>query len=49
MAVVTASFRNGEEAPHETNITYRDLRDVIDFVQGGFVLLVMVGRKMGRI
>ena len=33
LAVVTASFRNGEEAPHKTNITMRDLRDVIDFVK----------------
>jgi len=33
LAVVTASFRNGEEAPHKTNITMRDLRDVIDFVR----------------
>ena len=34
LAVVTASFRNGEEAPHRTNITMRDLRDVVDFVRG---------------
>jgi len=31
--VVTASFRNGQEAPHKTNITMRDLRDVIFHVK----------------
>ena len=31
LLVVTASFRNGEEAPHETNITMRDLTDVIQY------------------
>lgn len=30
LVVVTASFRNGEEAPHETNVTMRDLIDVVD-------------------
>lgn len=34
LAVVTASFRNGDEAPHETNITMRDLRDVVDYARG---------------
>lgn len=33
LAVVTASFRNGKEAPHRTNITMRDLNDVIDYVR----------------
>ena len=31
MIVVTASFRNGKEAPHETNVTTRDLMDVIHY------------------
>ena len=31
LLVVTASFRNGEEAPHATNITMRDLTDVIHY------------------
>ena len=31
LIVVTASFRNGEEAPHETNVTTRDLMDVIHY------------------
>mmetsp|Transcript_11020 Transcript_11020/g.25640 ORF Transcript_11020/g.25640 Transcript_11020/m.25640 type:complete len:313 (+) Transcript_11020:157-1095(+) len=31
LLVVTASFRNGEEAPHETNITMQDLTDVIHY------------------
>ncbi|KAL7527549.1 hypothetical protein ACHAWF_002221 [Thalassiosira exigua] len=30
-AVVAASFRNGEEAPHRSNITTRDLRDVANY------------------
>ncbi len=30
LVVVTASFRNGEEAPHESNVTMRDLNDVVD-------------------
>ena len=34
LIVVTASFRNGEEAPMQTNITMTDLNDVIDFVRG---------------
>ena len=34
LVVVTASFRNGEEAPMQTNITMTDLNDVIDFVRG---------------
>ena len=33
LVVVTASFRNGEEAPIQTNITMNDLNDVIDFVR----------------
>jgi len=33
LAVVTASFRMGKEAPRRTNITMRDLRDVIDFAR----------------
>ena len=33
LVVVTASFRNGQEAPHKTNITMRDLRDVIFHVK----------------
>ena len=31
LIVVTASFRNGKEAPHETNVTTRDLMDVIHY------------------
>lgn len=38
LAVVTASFRNGHVAPHETNITYRDLQDVIQFIQKRFII-----------
>ena len=34
LIVVTASFRNGKEAPMQTNITMTDLNDVIDFVRG---------------
>lgn len=34
--MVTASFRNGKEAPHRSNITMRDLRDVVDFVRGEY-------------
>mmetsp|Transcript_19275 Transcript_19275/g.28757 ORF Transcript_19275/g.28757 Transcript_19275/m.28757 type:complete len:302 (+) Transcript_19275:73-978(+) len=30
LVVVTASFRNGEEAPHKSNVTMRDLNDVVD-------------------
>ena len=31
LIVVTASFRNGEVAPYESNVTIRDLTDVIHF------------------
>ncbi|KAL7493995.1 hypothetical protein ACHAWT_002835 [Skeletonema menzelii] len=31
LVVVTASFRNGAEAPHESNVTMRDLNDVADY------------------
>ena len=31
LIVVTASFRNGEEAPHESNVTIRDLNDVVEY------------------
>jgi len=49
LAVVTASFRNGEEAPHRTNITMRDLRDVVDFVRGKWkdVPFGLVGSSSG--
>lgn len=30
LVVVTASFRSGEEAPHESNITMNDLNDVVN-------------------
>jgi len=33
LVVVTASFRNGKEAPHATNITNKDLNDVIDYIR----------------
>lgn len=31
LVVITASFRNGEEAPHATNVTMTDLNDVVDY------------------
>ena len=34
LVVVTASFRNGSEAPHKTGIAMKDLQDVVDFVRG---------------
>ena len=34
--VVTASFRNGEEAPFHTNVTMTDLMDVSDFCREEF-------------
>ena len=31
LVVVTATFRNGKDAPHKSNITMRDLQDVVEF------------------
>ncbi|KAL9189966.1 hypothetical protein ACHAXT_009641 [Thalassiosira profunda] len=49
LCVTTASFRNGEEAPHRTNITMRDLRDVIDHTRGEWpdVPFGLVGSSSG--
>ena len=33
LVVATASFRNGSEAPNKSNITMRDLQDVIDYMR----------------
>ena len=33
LVVITASFRNGKEAPHKSNITNLDLKDVVDYIQ----------------
>ena len=49
LVVVTASFRNGEEAPHETNVTMTDLNDVINYCQETFPQLPfgLVGSSSG--
>jgi acetyl esterase/lipase len=31
LVVITASFRNGEEAPHASNVTMTDLNDVVNY------------------
>ena len=33
LVVVTATFRNGKEAPHKTNITQQDLKDVVNYMK----------------